>query len=176
MNYFRPQPGSKSPELKADFVDGGRFDVHARDGGESALIVFYRGLHCPKCKEQLRELDQKSAEFRKRGISLYAVSMDDKERAAKTKKDWEISDSIRFVSGLDEQTARQWGLYLSKAEFDYEPELFAEPGMYLVNKANEVYAGWIQSTPFARPKADDILAAIDFIREKNYPARGKLAA
>lgn len=175
MTYFRPQPGTRSPELKAEMIGGKRFDLHGRAKGGSTMLVFYRGLHCPKCREQLRELDKKAAEFMKRGVHLVAVSMDSAERAREAREDWPISDNIDVVYGLDEDAARQWGLYLSTAQFDHEPKLFSEPGLFLLNASNEVYASWIQTTPFARPKIDDILSAIDFIREEQYPPRGKAA-
>lgn len=170
-----PQPGKRSPQLDVKTVGGGNFDLHARKDGDAVLIVFYRGLHCPKCKTQLREFDARIDEFRKRRIQVVAVSMDDEQRASKARDEWEISANIPIGYALTEETAREWGLYLSDAEFDYEPARFAEPGLFLVNAESELYAGWIQTTPFARPQCDDLLAAIDFVREKSYPARGKAA-
>ena len=35
-----------------------------------------------------------------------------------------------------------------------------------------LYWAAVQSVPFARPHFDEVLKAIDFIKERNYPPRG----
>ena len=54
-----------------------------------------------------------------------------------------------------------------------EPEKFSEPGLFLVKPDGTLYAAFIQTMPFARPPLDQLLGAIDFIKEKDYPARGE---
>jgi len=170
-----PQPGTKSPGLAVPMVGGGTFDLHNRYGDNSTLIIFYRGRHCPKCEEQLQALDRQIADFNNRGISLVAISMDTEEKAESARDDWHITHGIHFGYGLTEAQALEWGLSLSKAEFDAEPDVFCEPGMFLVDSDDELYAGWVQSTPFARPATSDVLKAIDFVRDRKYPPRGKAA-
>jgi hypothetical protein len=67
------------------------------------LLVFYRGLRCPICKTQLRELESKLEEFDKRGVAVVAVSSDTKERAAQTREAW----------GLTRLRIRYYGLLAS---------------------------------------------------------------
>ncbi len=54
-----------------------------------------------------------------------------------------------------------------------EPALFAEPAVYLVRPDGTLYYGAVQTMPFARPHFDELLAAIDFVVAKDYPARGE---
>lgn len=56
-----------------------------------------------------------------------------------------------------------------------EPALFAEPGVFIVRPDGSLYYGAVQTMPFARPHFDELLAALDFALEKNYPARGEYA-
>jgi hypothetical protein len=69
--------------------------------------------------------------------------------------------------------ARQWGLYISAGIKEGEPPLFSEPGLFLIRPDRTLYAASIQTMPFARPSFADVLAAVDFIAQRNYPARGE---
>ena len=71
------------------------------------------------------------------------------------------------------EDAKTWGLYFSKAISDSEPELFSEPGLFLIKNDHSLYFSSIQTMPFARPKVEDLIKAIQFIKDKDYPARGK---
>jgi len=39
---------------------------------------------------------------------------------------------------------REWGLYVSKGVKEPEPQMFAEPGLYLVKPDNTIYIGGAQ--------------------------------
>ena len=54
-----------------------------------------------------------------------------------------------------------------------EPALFSEPGVFLIRPALTLYWRSVQTMPFARPSFKEMLGAIDFVLEKNYPARGE---
>lgn len=165
------KPNIKTPELDVDTVDGGRFRLGERKPQHFTMVVFYRGYHCPICKSYLRDLDRKIDDFVRRGVDVLAVSADSKDRATKSKTDWELQ-KLTLGFGLSIERAREWGLYISRAIRDDEPPLFTEPGLFLVRPDETLYAAWIQSVPFARPSFAEVLSAIDFIIEKNYPARG----
>ncbi|MEZ5652849.1 MAG: hypothetical protein R3E87_20120 [Burkholderiaceae bacterium] len=53
------------------------------------------------------------------------------------------------------------------------PELFSEPGVFIVRANGSLYYGATQTMPFARPSFQDLLGAIDFAIAKDYPARGE---
>jgi hypothetical protein len=95
--------------------------------------------------------------------------------AAKT--DWELSEvPIAYGLGIDE--ARALGLYISTSRGVTsigieEPALFNEPGLFLVRPDGTLYWAAVQSVPFARPHFDEVLKAVDFIKSKDYPARGE---
>ncbi|MEJ8566089.1 peroxiredoxin-like family protein [Elongatibacter sediminis] len=170
-----PVPGDRAPELRAVRLDNGQtWDLHVSRPERFTLIVFYRGVHCPICREQLEELEQNLAAFRERGIEVVAVSCDDEERARKSASEWAVDD-LSIVFGLELDTVRDWGLFVSRAIGEHEPKHFCEPGMFLVDREGRLYAAWVQSVPFVRPALTDLLKALDFIRDKDYPARGTVA-
>jgi len=166
------KPQQKVPNLEVDLINDTKWLMEKQDPEKYTMILFYRGIHCPVCKKQLESLKNKLQEFIDRGVNVIAISMDTEEKAKKTGEEWDIT-SIPVGFELSREQAESWGLYLSKGISDKEPELFSEPGMFLIKKDGTLYCSSVQTMPFARPGLDDILKAIDFIEDKDYPARGE---
>ncbi len=171
-------PNQTVPPLRVELAGGGSFDLASEKPTNFTLVVFYRGLHCPICKTQLKDLKSKLDDFEKRGVAVAAVSTDSRERAERTRETWGLS-RLRVGYGLDLAAARRWGLYVSsghektRAGID-ESALFSEPAIYLVRPDGTLYFGSVQTMPFARPHFSDILTAIDFVVKNKYPARGEV--
>ena len=172
-------PNQTVPPLRVNLAGGGQFDLASVKPSNFTLVVFYRGLHCPICKTQIKDLESKLDDFEKRGVAVVAVSTDSKERAEQTRENWGLW-RLRIGYGLSLAAARRWGLYVSSghgktsAGVD-EPALFSEPAIYLVRPDGTLYFGSVQTMPFARPHFSDILTAIDFVVKNKYPARGEVA-
>lgn len=175
MRHSAPTPGDKAPNLNVGVLDGSSFDLSQERLENFTLVLFYRGVHCPICKTQMEELAGKRDEFGKAGITVHAVSMDSRERAERQKNEWAIG-GLPIGYGLSEESAREWGLYISGKEKDAEPERFAEPGAAVIYPDGRIYALYLQSVPFARPTLDGLLKGLNFVIENNYPVRGKAAA
>jgi peroxiredoxin len=173
-------PRQAVPPLNVDLAGAGAFDLAGERPANFTLLVFYRGLHCPICKTQLKELETKLDEFDKRGVAVVAVSSDTKERATQTREAWGLT-RLRIGYGLDLAAARRWGLFISSGRGMTstgveEPAHFSEPALYLVRPDGTLYFGSVQTMPFARPHFSDVLAAIDYVLKNNYPARGEVRA
>lgn len=170
-------PRQAVPELSVDTLQGERWTLSKQRPENFTLLVFYRGLHCPLCKLYLRELDRQLDEFRKRGIEVLALSSDSEERARRSYDDWGLKN-LTLGHGLSIDRAREWGLYVStgigtSSVGVEEPDLFSEPGLFLVRPDGTLYAAIYQTMPFARPNFAELLKSLDIIIEKNYPARGE---
>jgi peroxiredoxin len=171
-------PRQPVPALAVPLVGGGRFDIVNERPEHFTFVVFYRGLHCPICRTQLGELETKLPDFAKRGVGVVALSSDVAERAGRAQQEWKLPN-LRLGYGLDLAVARAWGLYISTSRGMTsagveEPALFSEPGLFLVRPDRTLYFASVQTMPFARPHFTDILAALDFVTAKNYPARGEV--
>ncbi len=170
----QPTPGKPAPKLELPLTIQARFELAAQSPENFTMLLFYRGSHCPICKSQLEELGGRLSDFTDRGISPFAISMDSKERAMKVDAEWDTGN-LPLVYDMSEETAREWGLYISsKRDGSEEPEVFSEPGIFLVRPDGTLYMAQQQSVPFARPSFDALLKGIDFVLEKDYPARGDL--
>ena len=165
------------PSLNLPLTNGERYVLGANPGEKFDLLVFYRGLHCPICAKYLLELERLAPEFASRGVQVVAVSSDSEERGNAMANKVKAS-AVKFAYGLSLRSAREWGLYVSTSRGTTsigieEPELFSEPGVFIVRPDGTLYYGATQTMPFARPQFQDLVGAIDFAVAKDYPARGE---
>lgn len=170
------KPREPVPPLEVKTVDGQPWRLAEQTPETFTLAVFYRGLHCPVCSRYLKGLAESLDDFRTRGVEVIAISTDDAERAARAKQEWQVGD-LAIGYGLSIEQARAWGLFISNSRGKTsigieEPKQFNEPGLFLVRPDGSLYLAAVQSVPFARPHLDEILKAVDFIKERDYPPRG----
>ncbi|QLG44963.1 peroxiredoxin-like family protein [Costertonia aggregata] len=165
------KPKTKVPDLELQLINDTQWSLRAQQSETFTMLVFYRGLHCPICKNYLEALAAKLEDFSERGVHLIAISCDNEERAKKAGDTWAIPE-LPVGYNLSIEKAREWGLFISEGIKDSEPNKFSEPAVFLVKPDNTLYASAIQSMPFARPNWDDMLSAIDYVRKNDYPARG----
>ena len=165
-------PDQKVPDMELPLTIQARFELSAQTPDLFTMLVFYRGKHCPVCKSYLEEIGSRLDEITGAGLSPFAISMDSEDRAMVVDKEWKTGD-LPLVYDLSEDQARQWGLYISKKrEGSEEPDVFSEPGLFLIRPDMTLYFAQVQSGPFTRPSIDQLLDGVKVIKEKDYPARG----
>jgi peroxiredoxin len=174
--FARLMPGAPVPPLRVGTVGGPCWRLCDQKPKNFTLVLFYRGLHCGACRQQLKEVEEKVEAFRALGVRVIAVSADSRDRAEATAVRWGI-DQLTLCWGLTLDQARAWGLYVSEGrgvskEGIEEPAFFVEPAMFLVKPDNSLFAGIVQTMPFARPRLDDVLKAIGYVIETGMEPRG----
>ncbi|WP_373538353.1 peroxiredoxin-like family protein [Chamaesiphon sp.] len=163
--------GTQVPALEVKTLDGKTWKLIDRQPENLTLIIFYRGWFCPICKTYLEEIDRHLADFAKLGVKVIAVSGDSQAKAQACQDNWQINNlTIGYAASI--QLMRDWGLYLSKGAFEHEPNLFCEPGFFLVKNDGTLYYTAINSGPFGRPSIGEMLGSIEFVLAKKYPIRG----
>ncbi|MBP1845502.1 peroxiredoxin [Rhizobium petrolearium] len=170
-------PRTLAPNLTVKTLQHGEFDLTSENPSLMTLVCFYRGLHCPICANYLKELERLTPAFQERGVRTIAISSDGEERARQM-ADKIGAEHLRIGYGLSLSVARQWGLYISASRGKTsigieEPELFSEPGVFLIRPDQTVYWLSVQSMPFARPNFAEMVQALDFVIKNDYPARGE---
>jgi len=165
------KPRTKVPDLHLNLINDTEWSLSEQSPENFTILFFYRGLHCPICKKQLEDITSNLENLSDRGTHVIAISMDTEERAKKTADKWDIP-SLPIGFELTEQTARDWGLFISSSIKDEEPETFSEPGMFIIRPDMTLYGSNIQSMPFTRPKTEDLIKSLDVILDKDYPPRG----
>lgn len=168
-------PTNPAPDLDLALVGGGTtadLKLGTGTGGRFSLVLFYRGLHCPICRKQLTEIDRRIEDLKVAGIGrVVSVSMESADRSARVVDEWHLS-TLPVAYGLSEEAARFWGLNLSKAIKEGEPDLFNEPGIFVLDDDGTLFWSSTATMPFGRPSLDDIIAGLRFAQDKDYPARG----
>ncbi|SHI52785.1 Peroxiredoxin [Mesonia phycicola] len=170
MKNFKPR--QKVPALNIKTVNGTNWNIEESNPENFNLIIFYRGLHCPVCKTYLQELNTLIKDYEERGVNVIAISSNTKELAEKTVESWDV-DNVTIGYDFPIEEARKWDLYVSEGINDKEPAEFVEPAIFLVRPDQTLYASSVQTMPFARPKLKELLKSIDFVLDKDYPARGE---
>jgi len=170
-------PRQAVPSLELPTIDHGPFSLAKDQPKTFTLVVFFRGLHCPLCVKYLKDLGALLPQFKERGVNVIAISSDDEGRAREMATRVGMPD-LRFGYDLSLATARAWGLYLSTGRGltsagVEEPAIFIEPGLFLIRPDQTLYYGAVQTMPFARPSFSDLMLAIDYSINKDYPARGE---
>jgi peroxiredoxin len=176
MNVLKPR--QPVPALEVETL-GGSWSLADQSPKNFTMIVFYRGLHCPICSKYIGELDKLADDFNEIGVSILVLSGDDRERAEQAKQDWELNN-LQIGYGVSTEQARDWGLHrsagrgLTSVGIEETAE-FSEPGLFIVRPDNTLYWAQISTMPFARPHFREIIGALKFALEKDYPARGELS-
>ena len=166
------------PALDVDTLSG-TWSLAAQTPENFTLVVFYRGLHCPICRKYIAELDKLADDFAEIGVSVLALSSDTRERAEQARDDWGLGN-IEIGYGVTTEQARDWGLHRSAGRGltsigIEEPAEFAEPGLFIMKTDGTLYWAQVQTMPFARPHFREVIGALKFALEKDYPARGELS-
>lgn len=172
-------PRQQVPNISLLTLDHGTFTLSKETSERGTLLCFYRGLHCPLCATYLTELEKRTDDFAERGVGTIAISSDQPDRA-RAMAEKIGAEKLRIAYDLQLDDARDWGLYISAGQGRTsigleEPELFSEPGLFMVTPQRSLYFGSVQTMPFVRPHFSELVSALDFVIKSDYPARGEYA-
>ena len=163
--------GACFPEITLPTLSDGEVTLGSRGEGEWALVVVYRGQHCPLCTKYLKQLTLLHPAFGEAKVGVVAVS-GDSEAQARSQMD-EVKPSFPVAYGLDVEGMRALGCYISDPRSDKETDHpFAEPALFVVNGEGAVQIADISNAPFARPDLEALLSGVKFVRANDYPIRG----
>lgn len=164
-------PDAPAPGLKLPLVGGGTFDLSTESPKNFTMVLFYRGYHCPVCKNYLGGLAELMEGYEAAGFSVVVASMNGPELAEKAAQEWGLGN-MRVAHSVTVEDATNWGLWISKAFKDVEADIFTEPGLFWVRPDGKLYLADISNMPWARPDLKNLLSKVDYALDNNYPARG----
>ena len=161
--------GQFVPALTFSRLDGSPYTFGGA-GSWQALFVF-RGQHCPICKGYLADIEARLPKFSDLGVSVAAVSADSEAQTRVTAE--AAKPSFPLLYGMDQDTMRNLGLYISKPRSDQETDHdFSEPALFVVNPDGLLQVVEIGNAPFLRPDLDKLLGGIGYVIANGYPIRG----
>jgi len=168
-------PGQPFPQLDLPRAGGGRLVTGDLEPGFMTLLNVYRGLHCPRCARQLGDIVANKARFDALGVEVVSISTDSRDRAEKAVVEWELGD-MAVGYDLPIGTARSLGLNISQTIREAEPAFFAEAAVFFIQRDGVLWGSSINTFPFLRPTAGQLLDAVEMASGRNYPPRGDVAA
>lgn len=168
--------GERLPEITVPRLGGGELRLGTpADDHDWQMVVVYRGAHCPICKTYLAELERVASDFAKAGVGVVVVSGDPEDRARSFTD--EIGVTVPVGYDLSVEQMRALGLYVSEPRSEKETDRpFAEPGVFVVNADGLLQVVDISNAPFARPDLAGLAKGLTFIRDNDYPIRGRMTA
>ena len=161
--------GSQIPDISFSLINGDTIRL-SEETSNWTLLVVYRGLHCPICKDYAAKLENKLSKLRDINTQLILISADPKEKATIFAEELDLKSKIGYGLTIDQM--RKLGLYLSEPRPNEVDYVFPEPGLFLINPKGKIHIIEISNAPFVRPDIDLILRGINHIQENNYPIRG----
>lgn len=172
----KPDSGQRLPDITVPQLGGGELQLGTSvDEHDWQMVVVYRGKHCPICKTYLAELERVAPEFAKIGVGVVAISSDPEDRARSFTEDIGVSFPVGYDLTVDQM--RALGLYVSEPMSEKETDRpFAEPGVFVINAEGLLQVVDISNVPFSRPELTGLAEGLKFIRDNDYPIRGRLAA
>ena len=167
--------GERLPDATVPKLGGGELRLGVPvDDHDWQMVVVYRGKHCPICKTYLAELKRLAPEFAKTGIGIVAVSSDPEDRARSFTDEIDVPFPVGYDLTVDQM--RTLGLYVSEPRSEKETDRpFAEPGVFVINADGLLQVVDISNAPFDRPDLAGLAKGLKFIRDNDYPIRGRLA-
>ena len=104
--------GSIFPKTDVEQLGGDKITLGAPRGAHDwQLVVVYRGLHCPLCKNYLAKLQELEPIYSELGVDVVAVSGDPMEKAQAFAEEKELTIDMGY--GLSVAQMRSLGLYVS---------------------------------------------------------------
>ncbi len=164
-----PTSGAPFPAITVPTVGGGT--VTLGQVPKWGLVVVYRGLHCPKCKDYLRQLDALRDDFAALDVTVVAVSGDPEVKASAMVAETGYGGTMAYDLSIAQM--RELGLYISDPLSEAETDRpFAEPGLFVINPDGQLQVHDISTAPWARPDLAAVRAGIGFVQDKGRPPRG----
>lgn len=172
----RLAPGTAFPDLSVPRLGGGTLALgRPEEGRDWALVVVYRGKHCPICARYLKTLETLLPRLHGMGVDVAVVSGDPLEKAEAFAADNALTVPVGYDLTPEQMTTL--GLWISDPRSPQETDRpFPEPGLFVVNAEGAVQIMDISNAPFARPDLEALTNGIAFVRDKGYPIRGTRAA
>ena len=161
--------GGPMPQMTLPTVDGGAATI----GGSRdrwTMVVVYRGLHCPICKDYTARIEAMKEAFAEVDTDIIYVSGDTPEKARVFAEEVGLKEPV--AHSLSVAQMRQLGLYISDPRPTETDRPFPEPGLFVVNDKGQAHIVDIGNAPFVRPEPALVLRGIRHIRNNSYPIRG----
>lgn len=133
-----------------------------------ALLTLYRGWWCPSSNVQLHAIMENNEHLNKKGVSLYAASVDEPETATAIQE--HVGNTITILCSVSAEVLKKVGVFDKKGAPWYDRILFgaperpiAMPATLVINKDGRIIFASRSSRVDEGPRVDEILASLSLL-------------
>ncbi len=155
--------GDPLPAMSLLKTDGMPFTERDLIASAPALLTLYRGWWCPTSKAQLNGILENYEDFRKRGVSVYAASVDEPDQAQAIQE--YVGDRITILCSASEALLETIGVIDRRGAPWYDRMLYGAPKQCIampttlaIDKDGKLLLVYRAARLDDRPRADAVLA------------------
>jgi peroxiredoxin len=160
--------GDTVPAMAFLTTDGTQITEQELIAHAPAVLTLYRGWWCPSSKVQLHAIMGNYEHLTKRGVSIYAASVDEPETAAAIQE--HVGNNITILCRVSEDVLKRIGVLDTRGAPWYDRILFgapkrpiAMPATLVINKDGRVIFVSRSTRVDEGPRVDDILAGLSLL-------------
>lgn len=160
--------GDTMPAMAFVKTDGTTMTEQDLIANAPALLTLYRGWWCPSSKVQLQELLEQHEHLTKKGVSIYAASVDEPETATALQE--HVGNTITILCSVSEDVLKQVGVLDTRGAPWYDRIIFgapqrpiAMPTTIVIDKEGRVIFASRSMRVDEGPRVDQILATLSLL-------------
>lgn len=142
----------QAPTGSVQTKDGSTLELASLWETKRVVLIFYRGHWCPHCQHQLGELNKRFADFRQKGVTIAAISV----------------DSVQDTAAMHQRLGLLFELYsdpdlavITKFGVDDYGNGISRPATFVIQPGGSITFKKVGDKPDDRPSVDEILAALE---------------
>jgi peroxiredoxin len=160
--------GDKMPAMDFLKTDGTQMSEQDLIANAPALLTLYRGWWCPSSKVQLHAIMENHEHLNKKGVSIYAASVDEPETATAIQE--HVGNTITILCSVSEEVLKKVGVLDKKGAPWYDRIIFgaqkrpiAMPATIVINKDGRIMFASRSIRVDEGPRVDEILASLSLL-------------
>jgi len=155
----RLQNGDIFPDLAINVVGGGTIALPSDLAGSYAVILFYRGSWCPYCCAQLAAFSRAQETLAGAGITMVALSVDDKATSETLVARLRLSFPVGFGAKADDVAAAT-GAYLA------EGSAYLQSTGFVLDRQGRILTAVYSSGAIGRLVPDDVVGFVRYVESQ----------
>ena len=155
----RLQNGDIFPDLAINVVGGGTIALPSDLAGSYAVILFYRGSWCPYCCAQLAAFSRAQETLAGAGITMVALSVDDKATSETLVARLRLSFPVGFGAKADDVAAAT-GAYLA------EGSAYLQSTGFVLDRQGRILTAVYSSGAIGRLVPDDVVGFVRYVQSQ----------
>jgi len=151
-NFSRNWIGQTAKPFALRDTKGALVDMAKVIGTRPVVLIFYRGVWCPFCHKQMRDLGHSRADFEKTGASVYAIS----NEGAPAQTRMQTVENVGYIHFLSDPDGAAAKLYSGL----YPASTVHQPGVFVIDRHGKIIYAYVNRDYKTRAAESDVLAAL----------------